>query len=100
MYCSWPGTSATKNARRAVSEAPVGDVDGDSLLAFGLQAVEEEREIGVVALGAVAARGPFDRRELVLEHRSALVEQPADQGALAVVHAPADHEAERRRHQK
>ena len=81
-------------------EAPVGDVDGDALLAFGLQAVHEERQVGIAPLGAVAARGPLDRRELVLEDRSALVEQPADQRALPVVHAAADHEVERRRHQK
>ena len=34
-------------------EEAVGDVDGDALLALGLQPVDQQREIDVVAVGAV-----------------------------------------------
>jgi hypothetical protein len=62
------------------AEVPVGDVDRDALLALGAQPVGEQREVDVVALA-----GPLDRRVLVLEDRLAVVEQPADERALAVV---------------
>jgi hypothetical protein len=62
------------------AEVAVGDVDGDALLALGPQPVGEQRQVHVVALA-----GPLDRGVLVLEHRLAVEQQPADQRALAVV---------------
>jgi hypothetical protein len=53
VYCSWPGVSATMNLRRVGREEAVGDVDGDALLALGLQPVDEQREVDVLAGGAV-----------------------------------------------
>ena len=81
-------------------ETAVGDVDGDALFPFGHEAVHEEREIGGAALGAVAAGRLRRSPGLVLEDRPALVQQAADERALAVVHAAAQYEAERREHQK
>ena len=67
-------------------EVPVGDVDGDALLALGAQAVGEQGQVGRVE--APVAAGPLDRRELVREDGLGVVEQPAHQRGLPVVHAP------------
>ncbi len=48
-------------------EEAVGDVDGDALFALGLQAVEQQGEVDVAALGADLFRVALERRELVLE---------------------------------
>ena len=77
-------------------EIAPGDVDGDALLALGGQPVEQQREIERLALGAVAARVGGERFELVVEQQAAIVEQPADQGRLAVVDAAAGDEPEQR----
>src|SRR5215831_4862274 len=60
-------------------EEPVGDVDGDLLLALP-------------ALGAVAAGFVIERLELVGAYQAGLIEQPADQGRFAVVDRAADDE--------
>ena len=64
-------------------EVAVGDIDRDALLALGAQPVGQQREVGV--LGALVTRGALDGLELVLEDRLAVVQQPPDQRALAVV---------------
>ena len=75
-------------------EEPVGDVDGDPLLALGLQAVEQQRVVDLVAAGADLLRVRLQRRQLVLEDHLRLVQQAADQRALAVVDAAAGDEAQ------
>ena len=75
-------------------EEAVRDVDGDALLALGGEAVEEEREVEVVALRADALRVDLERGELVLEQELRLAQQPADERALAVVDAAARDEAQ------
>ena len=80
-------------------EVAVGDVDRDALLALGLEAVGEERQVDRrrrrrrrshrAALGGAGQRG-----ELVLEDAAAVVEQAADQRALAVVDAAGGDEAQ------
>jgi hypothetical protein len=75
-------------------EEAVGDVDGDALLALGGQAVDEQREIEVVALRAETARIVGERGELVVGQRVRCVQQAADQRALAVVDAAAGDEAQ------
>jgi hypothetical protein len=75
-------------------EVPVGDVDGDALLALGGEAVDQQREVERLALRAVAARILRERGELVLGQRARLVQQAADQRALAVVDAAAGEEAQ------
>ena len=77
-------------------EIAIGDVDGDALLALGLEPVDQQREIDVVAGRAVLLRIAFERRELIVEDQLLLVEQPADQGRLAVVDRAAGEQAQRR----
>jgi hypothetical protein len=63
-------------------EVPIGDVNRDSLLALGDEPVGQQRQ---VKRRAAALRRALDRRELVGEDRLGVVEQAADQRALAVV---------------
>ena len=93
VYWMCPGVSAMMNLRRGRGEVAVGDVDGDALLALGAQAVGEQREVG-----DVVRRGP----RLVARRRSSwsskialrVVEQPADEGGLAVVDATRGRDAQ------
>ena len=75
-------------------EVAVRDVDGDALLAFGLQAVHQQRQVHAAALGAgglaVAANGV----QLVFVDHLGIVQQAPDERALAVVHAAAGEEAQ------
>ena len=66
-------------------EVAVGDVDGDALLALGAQAVGEEGEVGRVE--AAALRQARSRGNLVFVEGLAVIEQPPDECALAVVDA-------------
>src|SRR5690606_33309184 len=66
-------------------EIAVRHIDGDALLAFGAQAVGEQRQVGLLV--ATRAAGPLYRVELVEEHGLGVVEQPADERGLAVVDA-------------
>jgi hypothetical protein len=77
-------------------EEAVGHVDGDALLALGGQAVDQQGEVDRPALGADPLGVGLEGRHLVLEDHLAVVEQPADQGRLAVVHRPAGDEAQQR----
>ena len=77
-------------ARRG--EVAVGHVDGDALLALGAQAVGEQREIE--AVGGEVARRLADAGELVFVDALGIVEQAADQRALAIVHAARGGEAQ------
>jgi hypothetical protein len=70
-------------------EVAVRHVDGDALLALGLQAVGEQREVDRGAGGAL-----FQRIQLVGQDGAAVEQQPADQRALAVVHAAGGEEAQ------
>ena len=69
-------------------EIAVGDVNGDPLLALGLESVGEEREVDRVAVAGDAA----DMLDLIVVERAGLVEQPADQRGLAIVHRADDHQ--------
>ena len=75
-------------------EEPVGDVDGDALLALGLEPVEQQGEVDAVVGRAEAARIVLQRLDLVLEQAGGVVDQPADQGRLAVVDRAAGEEAQ------
>ena len=94
VYCSWPGRVGDDELALVGREEPVGDVDGDALLALGRQAVDEQREIELVAARADLLRVGGERRELILEDHLRLVQQPSDQRRLAVVHAAAGDEAQ------
>ena len=73
----------------------VGDVDGDLLLALGLQSVDQqgkvERRCPAGARTALAMPGAL---HLILEHQMRIVEETADQRAFAVVHAAAGEKAQ------
>ena len=75
-------------------EVAICDVDRDPLLPLVLQPVGEQREVDLLAGRAVSRRILLDRRELVLVDHLRLIEEPADERALAVVNAPAGDEAE------
>ena len=61
----------------------VGDVDRDALLPLGAQAVGDEREVDLPE--SAALRRGLDGGQLVVEELAGVEEQPADEGALAVV---------------
>ena len=64
-------------------EVAIRDVDRDPLLALGAQAIGQQREVD--ALVAAPPRHVLDVLELVLERGLGVVEQPADQGRLAII---------------
>ncbi|MNX90770.1 hypothetical protein D3C86_1228300 [compost metagenome] len=72
----------------------VSHIDGDALLALGAQAVDQQGEIQFVTLGAEFFRVGFELAKLVLEQRLGLIQQAADQGALAVVDTATGDEAQ------
>ncbi len=72
------------------------DVDRDALLALGLEAVDQQREIDVGAGRAVLLRVALQSGELVVEDQLLLVEQAADQRRFSVVDGAAGEEAQRR----
>ena len=75
-------------------ERAIGHVDRDALLAFRLEAVDQQRQVERAAQGAVPLAVGLDPGKLVLEDEFGFVEQAADQGGLAVVHAAAGDEAQ------
>ena len=72
---------------RGSVEVAVGHVNRNALLALGLQAVGEQRQVGLTA--ALYAC------QLVLQHGFAVHQQAANQRALAVVHTAAGDKAQR-----
>ncbi len=91
--------------RRA--EIAIGDVDGDALLALGLEAIEQQCVIEIVAGGAELLRKIDQIGHLVVRDRSGLGHQAADQRRLAVIDGAAGEKAQmiafadiRRKHQK
>ena len=78
VYCSCPGQSATMKLRFGGREIAIGDVDRDALLALGGEAVDQQarsRSASPRVPTACAVLG--QRRHLVVEHLSAVVEQAA-----------------------
>ena len=73
-------------------EVAVGDVDRDPLLPLGAQAVRQEREVDIAVAPGHARL--LHVLELVLEDLLGVVEEPADQGRLAVVHRAGGGEAD------
>jgi hypothetical protein len=75
-------------------EITVGDIDRDALLALRAEAVDEQREVDLGPLRSMLPAVGLERGELVVEDLPRLVQQPADQGRLAVVDAAAGEEAQ------
>ena len=72
-----------------------GYVDRDALLALGLQPVDQQGKIDILVDSAVTLRVFCERHKLIFEDEFRIVQQPADQGGLAVVDRTAGDEAER-----
>ena len=67
------------------AEITVSDVDGDSLLPLGAQAIGQQRKIGLAC--AAVQRGARDGVHLVLIHIARIEQQAPDEGRLAIVDA-------------
>ena len=67
VYCSWPGGVGHDEGPALGGEVAVGDIDGDPLLALGLEPVEEQGIVELVALGAHPLRVDRQRGELIVE---------------------------------
>ena len=80
-----PGRVGDDEGAALGAEEAVGDVDGDALLALGLEPVDQEGEIEVAAGRAVLAAVTLEGRELVVRDEMGVEEQTPDQGGLAVV---------------
>ncbi len=87
-----PGRVGDDEFPQRCGEVAVGDVDRDALFALGAQPVGEESEVGVLV--PTLATEALDRLELVLEDGLGVVEEPADERALAVVDRTGGGEAE------
>jgi hypothetical protein len=75
-------------------EITIGHIDRDPLLAFGLQAVDEEGEVEGEAARPEAPGVGTGGLELVLVEAVRVVQEPPDEGALPVVDAPRREEAQ------
>ena len=77
-------------------EEAVGDIDGDALLALGGQAVDQQREVELAALGAELLGVASSAASWSSKSSLRVVEQAADQRRLAVIDAAAGDEAQQR----
>ena len=59
-------------------EVAIGHVDGDALLALGLQAIHQQRQVQFFALGAVTLAVVVQRRELIFIDLTGIVQQAAN----------------------
>ena len=84
VYCSWPGTSAMMNRRRAVAKHRYAT---SIVIPCSRSAFRPSVKQGEVNLVPLPRRGLAHGGDVVLVERLALVQQAADQRALAVVHA-------------
>jgi hypothetical protein len=66
----------------------VGDIDRDPLLALGLEPIDQQGEVDIVAIGSMTSRIALERGELVVVDEALLVEQPPDESRLSVVDRP------------
>ena len=78
------------------AEQTVGDVDRDALLALGGETVEQQRVVQVAVARADALRVRLEGRHLVVGQEGGVVQQAAEQRALAVVDTPAGDEPQKR----
>ncbi len=77
-------------------EKPIGDIDGNALLAFRRQPIDQQREIDRLALRADPLAVRLKLRQLVFENHFRIIEQPADQRGLAVIDRAAGDEPQQR----
>ena len=67
------------NLRRGVAKIAIGHVDGDALLALGLQAIDQQCHVEIGARGSDAHAVGGERGGLVFQQELAIVEQTPDQ---------------------
>ena len=89
------GIDDDETALRGLEIAP-GDIDGDALLALGLEPVEQQAEIDLLAVDGAIMRGMQHGGRLILGDAGAVPQQPADQRRFAVVDRAAGKQAEQR----
>ena len=75
------------------AETDLGGVDGDALVALGLQRIEQERPF---ERHAAAGADRFQHFELALGQAAGFMQQAADQGRLAVIDMADDDDADLR----
>ena len=75
-------------------EEAVGYIDGDALVAFGGEAIDQQGIVGAAGDGAEADAVALQRRHHVVGDGAALEQQAADEGGLAVVHRAAGEYAQ------
>ena len=77
-------------------EITIGDVDGDALLALGLETVEQKREIDILAGRTVLTGIALQRGHMIVEDQTLLIKQPPDQRRLSVINGTTGEKAKRR----
>ena len=75
-------------------EIPVGNINGDALLALRLQAVHQQGQVQLLAGGAHPGTVGFQAGHVILIDHLGVMEQAADQRAFTVVHAAAGKQAQ------
>src|SRR5262249_44745592 len=73
----------------------IGHVDGDALLALGLQAIDQRCHVEVAAGRAEPRAVAGKRRDLIVEQKLAVVEEAPEQGRLAVIDRPASEKTQK-----
>ena len=89
-----PGTIGDDELALFGIEKPVGDIDGDALLALGGEAIDKQRKVDLAILRAETAAIRLQRDQLIIEQPPGIVQQPANQSALAVIDAATGDEAQ------
>ena len=90
MNCRWPGASGEDKAATGNNEADVAHVDGNTLIAFGLQRVCDKRPF---ERHPSTSTHLLDRLDFARWKRPDIVEQPTDQRRLAMIDVPHDDDA-------
>ena len=87
---AWPGASIKHYVARAGAEADLRGVDGDALVALGLQRIKQERPF---ERHAAPRADRLQHLQLALGQAAGFVQQGADQGGFAVVDMADDDDA-------
>jgi hypothetical protein len=66
-------------------EITVGHIDSDALLALGLETVDQQCQVDIVARGTGLFRIAGDGFQVIFVDHLGVVQQAPDQGALAVI---------------
>ena len=90
---AWPGASISTTSRERGAEADLRGVDGDALVALGLQRIEQERPFERHA--APRADG-FEHFQLAFGQAAGFVQQATDQGRFAMIDMADDDDADLR----